>query len=57
MNSSKIPNGTDVIVRHETGQEAGVVVSSTNGRVQQYTVRFADGTVSSWGAHRVTVAR
>jgi len=38
--------GDAVIVSHDLGIERGVVLSIFNDRVK---VRFADGTVSSWG--------
>lgn len=48
-----------VLVTHELGVEAGVVLSQSNparGEQIVYTVQFADGTISSWAADRVVAA-
>lgn len=57
MTEQRIPNGTPVNVTHDLGTETGTVIGTTHGTDHvRYDVRFADGTISSWGAHRVVPA-
>jgi hypothetical protein len=53
----RLPDGSRVLVRTDRGDEPGVVVGSTNvatGEQRQYTVRFADSTLSTWGEKRIS---
>lgn len=57
INANRIPKGTSVVVVHDLGAEAGVVVERTTAvhgeTVILYTVEFSDGTRSCWPAFRV----
>ena len=53
MNGHGFVKGDAVIVSHDLGTERGLVLSVVGDRV---TVRFNDGTVSSWGCAVVSRA-
>lgn len=58
MATTRIANGTTITVTHNQGVEQGTVIGSTNslpGEVQRYTVRFADGTISTWNSFQVSI--
>lgn len=60
MTETPIQTGDRVIVTHLRGDEIGTVVARTSPAVAElhtiYSIRFDDGTYSSWPAARVRIA-